>query len=122
MEVAWNMYQLELGELDANDPSVDYSTWLNVQIVEHTLDIACINFDSKIFDTNDVKLVGLKGAPETIYLNFGLGVMQFSFIPSDGTKAAQVLLVIHAKLRQNETGGNARRVDSQDDTSVHMIV
>jgi len=74
MEVAWNVYQLKLEELDANNPSVDRSAWLNVWIVEHTLDIACIDFDSKIFDTNDVKSVGMKGTPETIYLDFGLGV------------------------------------------------
>ena len=116
------MYQLELEELDTNNPSVDHSAWLNVQIVEHTLDIACIDFDSKIFDTNDVKSVGLKGTPETIYLDFGLGVVQFSFIPSDGTKAARVSLVIHAKLRENETSGNARRVDNQNDTSVCVII
>src|SRR5882724_5310893 len=122
MEAAWNVYQLELEELDANNPSVDCSAWLNVQIVEHTLDIACIDFDSKVFDTNDAKSVGLKGAPETIYLNFGLGVAQFSFIPSDGTKAARVSLVIRAKLRENETSGNARRVDGQNDTSVHVII
>jgi len=108
MEVPWNMYQLKLEELDANNPSVDRSTWLNIQIVEHTLDLACINFDSKIFDTNDVKSVGLKGMPETIYLDFGLGVVRFSFIPSDGTKVARVSLVIHAKLRKNETSGDAR--------------
>jgi len=48
MEPPWNMYQLELEELDATIPSVDCSAWLNIRIVEHTLDIACINFDSKI--------------------------------------------------------------------------
>src|SRR5882724_9647628 len=100
MEAPWNVYQLELEELDTNNPSIDCSAWLNVQIVEHTLDIACIDFDLKIFDTNDVKLVGLKGAPETIYLDFGSGVMQFSFIPSDGTKTAWVSLVIRDKLRE----------------------
>src|SRR5882724_5693467 len=122
MEAPWNMCQLELEEVDANNPSVDRSAWLNVQIVEHTLDIACIDFDSNIFDTNDVKLVGLKGTPETAYLDFGLGVARFSFIPSDGTKAAQVLLVICAKLRENETSGDARRVDGQNDTSVRVII
>src|SRR5882724_5710870 len=122
MEVPWNVYQLELEELDTNNPSVDCSAWLNVRIVEHTLDIACINFDLKIFDTNDVKSVGLKGVPETVYLYFGLGVVQFSFIPSDGTKVAQVSLVIRAKLRENETSGDARRVDGQNDTSVHVII
>jgi len=100
--------QLELEELDANNPSVDHSAWLNVQIVEHTLDIACIDFDSKIFDTNDVKSVGLKGTQRRVYLDFGLGVARFSFIPSDGTKAAQVSLVIRTKLRENETSGDAR--------------
>src|SRR5882724_5079037 len=108
MEAPWNVYQLELEELDANNPSVDRSSWLNVRIVEHTFDIACIDFDLMIFDTNDVKSVGLKGAPEAIYLDFSLGVAQFSFIPSDGTKAAQVSLIISAKLRENETSGNAR--------------
>src|SRR5882724_965865 len=122
MEAPWNVYQLELEELDTNNPPVDRSTWLNVRIVEHTLDIACIDFDSKIFDTNDVKSVGLKGASETIYLDFVLGVAQLLLIPSDGTKAAQVLLVICAKMRENETSGNARRVDSQNDTSVHVII
>src|SRR5882724_8042106 len=122
MEVAWNMYQLKLEELDANNPSVDRSAWLNVQIVEHTLDIACIDFDSKIFDTNDVKSVGLKGVPETIYLDFGLGVARFLFIPSDGTKAARVSLVIRTKLRENETSGNARQVDGQNDTLVCVII
>src|SRR5882724_6569392 len=122
MEAPWNVYQLELEELDTNNPPVDRSTWLNVRIVEHILDIACIDFDSKIFDTNDVKSVGLKGTPETIFLDFGLGVAQFSLIPSDGTKAARVSLVIRAKLRENETSGNARRVDSQNDTSVCVII
>src|SRR5882724_13195170 len=122
MEAAWNVYQLELEELDANNPSVDRSTWLNVQVVEHPFDITCIDFDSKIFDTNDVKSGSLKGMPETIYLGFGLGVVRLSFIPSDGTKAAWVSLVICTKLRENETGGNARQVNSQNDTLVHMIV
>src|SRR5882724_2863514 len=122
MQVPWNMYQLELEELDANNPSVDRSTWLNVRVVEHPFNITSIDFDLKIFDTNDVKLVSLKGTPETIYLNLGLGVVQFLFIPSDRTTAAQVSLVICTKLRENETSGNARQVDSQNDTSVHMIV
>src|SRR5882724_10048441 len=122
MEVPWNMYQLELKEFDPNDPSVDCSAWLNVWVVEHPFDITCINFDSKIFDTNNVKSVSLKGMPETIYLNLDLGVVRLSFIPSDGTKAAWVLLIIHAKLRENETGGNARRVNGQNYTSVHMII
>src|SRR5882724_6186678 len=116
MEAPWNMYQLKLEELDANNPSVDCSAWLNVRVVEHPFNITSIDFDLKIFDTNDVKSVSLKGTPETIYLNLGLGVAQFSFIPSDGTKAARVSLVICAKLRENETSGNARRVDSQNDT------
>src|SRR5882724_3650206 len=122
MEVSWNMYQLELEELDANNPSVDCSAWLNIWVVEHPFDITCLNFDLKIFDTNDVKLVSLKGMPETIYLDLGLGVAQFLFIPSDGTKAAWVSLVICAKLRENETSGNERRVDGQNDTSVHVII
>jgi len=74
MEVAWNMYQLELEELDANNPSVDRSAWLNVWVVEHSFNITSIDFDLKIFDTNDVKSVSLKGTPETIYLDLGLRV------------------------------------------------
>ena len=108
MEVPLNVYQLELEELDANNPSVDHSAWLNVQVVEHPFNITSIDFDLKIFDTDDVKLVSFKGMPETIYLNLGLGVAQFSFIPSDRAKAAQVSLVIHTKLRENETSDNAR--------------
>src|SRR5882724_9430110 len=119
MEVSWNMYQLELEELDANNPSVDCSAWLDVWVVEHPFNITSIDFNSKIFDTNDVKSVILKGVQETIYLDLGLGVVQFSFIPSDGTKVARVSLVIRAKLRAS---GNARRVDGQNDTSVCMIV
>jgi len=34
MEAPWNVYQLELEELDANNPSVDHSAWLNVRIIE----------------------------------------------------------------------------------------
>jgi len=101
------MYQLKLEELDANNPSVDSSTWLNVRVVEHPFNITSINFDSKVFDTDDVKSVSLKGMPETIYLDLSLGVARFSFIPSDRAKAARVSLVIHAKLRENEASGNA---------------
>src|SRR5882724_677953 len=108
MEAAWNMYQLELEELDADNPSVVHSAWLNVRVVEHSYNITSIDFDSKIFDTNDVKSVSLKGTPETIYLDLGLRVARFSFIPSDGTKVARVSLVIWAKLGENETSGNAR--------------
>ena len=75
MEAPWNMYQLELEELEANNPSVDHSISLNVWVVENPFNITCIDFDLKIFDTNDVKLVSLKGMPETIYLNLGLGVV-----------------------------------------------
>src|SRR5882724_9333330 len=107
MEAAWNMYQLELEELDANNPSVDRSTWLNVWVVEHSFNITSIDFNLKIFDTNDVKSVSLKGMPETISLDLRLRVARFSFIPSDGTKAAWVSLVIGAKLGENETGGDA---------------
>ena len=48
---------------------------MNVQVVEHPFDITHIDFDSKILDTDDVKLVSLKGTPETIYLDFRLGVV-----------------------------------------------
>ena len=68
------MNQLELEELDANNPSVDHSAWLNVRVVEHSFNITSIDFNSKIFDTNDVKLVSLKGTPETIYLDLRLRV------------------------------------------------
>jgi len=48
------------GRAWSHNPSVDCSTWLNVWVVEHPFDITWINFDWKIFDTNDVKL----GKPE----------------------------------------------------------
>src|SRR5882724_7184695 len=118
----WISTYFKLENLEATNPFVDCSTWLNIWVIEHPFNITCIDFDLKIFNTNDVKSVSLKGTPETIYLDLGLGVARFSFIPSDGTKAAQVSLVICTKLRENETGGNARRVDGQNDTSVHVII
>jgi len=50
---------------------------MNVQIFDHSfkIKIKSINFYLKIFDTKDVKLVGLKGMPKTIYLNFYLGIV-----------------------------------------------
>jgi len=51
-----------------------------------------------------------------------LGVARFSFIPSDGTKAAQVSLVIRTKLRENENQWWMQDELTANDTSVHVII
>jgi len=87
-----------LEELDASNPPVDCCTWLNVWVVEHSFDITHVDFHLNIFDTNDVKLVSLKGTPETIYLDLCLRIAQLPFIPHDGTEMAWISLIIHTKL------------------------
>src|SRR5882672_2407454 len=116
------MDQLELEELDSNDPPVNCSTWLNIRIVEHSLGVARIDFHPKIFDANNVKSVSLEGMPKTVNLNLCLRVAQFPFIPGDRTKLTQVPFVICTELQENKTSGNARRIDGENDATIRVIV
>src|SRR5882672_9029281 len=116
------MDQLKLEELDPDDPPVNRGTRLNIRIVEHPLDVACIDFHPKILDTNNVKLVSLEGMPKTINLNLCLRVVQFPFIPGDRTELTWVLFVICAELQENKTSGNARRINGENDTLIRVIV
>src|SRR5467141_2683330 len=116
------MDQLELEELDPDDPPVNHGTWLDIRIVEHPLDVARIDFHPKIFDANNVKLVSLEGMPKTVNLNLCLRVARFPFIPGDRTKPTRVPFVICAKFRENKTSGNARRINGENDASIRVIV
>src|SRR5467141_2208833 len=116
------MDQLELEELDPNDPPVNRGTQLNIRIVEHPLDVARIDFHLKIFDANNVKSVSLEGTPKTVNLNLCLRVARFPFIPGDRTELTRVPFVICTELQENKTSGNARRIDSENDTLIRVIV
>ena len=110
------MDQLELEELDSDDPPVNHSTQLNIRIVEHSIDVARINFHPKIFDANNVKSVSLESMPKTVNLNLCLRIAQFPLIPGDRTEPTRVPFVICAELQENKTSGNARRIDGENDT------
>ena len=68
------MYKLEMKELNADDPLVDCRSWLDIWVVKHALDVASVDFNTEVFDTNDIKPVGLKGTLKTINLNFSLRI------------------------------------------------
>ena len=116
------MDQLKLEELDSDDPPVNHSTQLNIRIVEHSLDVARIDFHPNIFDANNVKLVSLEGMPKTINLNLCLRVARFPFIPGDRTEPTRVPFVICTELQKNKTSGNASRINGENDTSIRVIV
>src|SRR5882672_198858 len=116
------MDQLELEELDSNDPPVNCGTQLNIRIFEHSLDVVFIDFHPKIFDANNVKSVSLEGMPKTINLNLCLRVARFPFIPGDRTKQTRVPFVICTELQENKTSGNARGIDGENDASIRVIV
>ena len=71
---AQDMHKLKVEKLDSHYPPVYSCTWLNVWVIQHTLDIASIDFYSKIFNTNDIEPVGLESVPKTINLDFSLRV------------------------------------------------
>ena len=49
-----NMNEFEMKRLDANDPSVHRHSGLNVWVIQHALNIACINFHMEVSNTDYV--------------------------------------------------------------------
>ena len=50
MESAFNVNKLKVEHEDAHDPMVNASGRLDIGILQHTFDVACINFNDQIPD------------------------------------------------------------------------
>src|SRR6266481_7059824 len=75
-----------------------------------------------MFDPNDVKPVGLKSAPKTIYLNLGLRITRLSVVPGNRTETTREPLAISSKLQEYEAGRYMGRIHSQNHPSITMII
>ena len=51
MESAFNVNELKVEHEDSHDPAVHASGWLDIGILQHTFDVACVNFNDQIPDT-----------------------------------------------------------------------
>jgi hypothetical protein len=66
--VSQNMLEFEVEKENGSNPVIDCSIWLDIGVAEHTFDIAGINFNDKLADTDKVEAGGMEGAEETIEL------------------------------------------------------
>ena len=51
MESAFNINKLKVEQKDAYDLTVHTSGGLDVRILQHTIDVACVNFNDQVPDT-----------------------------------------------------------------------
>jgi len=55
--VGGDVDKFEIEEEDGSNPLVDGGIWLYVRVAEHTSDVACIYFNYKVADANDIKML-----------------------------------------------------------------
>jgi hypothetical protein len=67
--------EFEVEKEDGGNPAIDCGIWLDIGVAEHTFDIAGINFNDKLTDTDKVEAGGMEGAEETIELQLSLGIV-----------------------------------------------
>ena len=49
------MNELECEHKDSSNPSVDNGIRLKVRVIQHLFDVLGVDFNNKIFDSNDIK-------------------------------------------------------------------
>ena len=66
------MYESEMEREDGDNPAVDRCAWSFVWVVEHAFDVAGVDFDNKIADSNEQSFAGFQSAVEAIDFEFSL--------------------------------------------------
>ena len=54
MSCTWYVDESEMKQRDGDDPSVDCSVGSDVRMLKHAFDIACVYFDDKVANANDI--------------------------------------------------------------------
>jgi hypothetical protein len=53
--VGRDVHQLEVKEENCSDPAVNGGIWLDIGVAEQAFNVACIHFNSKIVDADEVE-------------------------------------------------------------------
>jgi hypothetical protein len=69
------MLEFEVEKEDGGDPAIDCGIRLDIGVAEHTFDIAGIDFNNKLVDTNKVEVGSTEGVEETVELQLSLGIV-----------------------------------------------
>ena len=74
---------------------------MDVGIAEHPSDVACIDFNNEIADSDEVEAGSAEGTKEPIELELGLRIVGLAFVPQNRAEAQGVAASIGAVLRKN---------------------
>ena len=67
-----DMDELKREEEDASNPAVDRRRWLQVRVVDHTLQVARIDFEDEVVDSDEIALCIVKCAKDAKKFSLGL--------------------------------------------------
>jgi len=74
---------------------------LDIGIAEHPSDVACVNFNDEIVDSDEVEAGSMEGTKEPVELKLGLRIAGLVFIPQNRAEAQGAAASGGAVLREN---------------------
>ena len=103
---------------------IDCCAGVDIRIIEHTFNVASINFHHEISDANEVVLKGTKCVEKTIKLKLWLREVRFLLIESDGTEAGigPLLRVFRIALTEEVSNHDSGCVDCENNQSSTLVV
>ena len=111
---ARNVSKLEVEKEDGSNPSIYWCVRLDVQIIYHTFDVFCIDFNYEVAYANNPDLHGFEHLKQTIELNLHLRIPWFESCPSDRTETRRSSLSIVTELGKDPPTGYEGWVNSQN--------
>ena len=118
------MYKGKVEGENWEDPTVDCCAGVDIGIVEHTFNVASVDFHNEISDANEVMLKGAKCADKAIKFKLWLQEARFSLIESDGTEACvgPLLQIFWITLTEEVSNCDCGHVNCENDrSSTHVV-
>jgi len=69
--------------------------------VEHTFDIACVDFYDKVVGSDEVEVSSIEGTEEAIEFDLGLRITRLMLVPQNRAKAQGAAVSISTVLRKD---------------------
>ena len=74
---------------------------MDIGIAEHPSDVACIDFNDEIVDSDEVEAGSAEGMKEPVELELGLRIAGLAFVPRNRAEAQGAAASVGAVLHEN---------------------
>ncbi len=115
MVLSSDVAKREIKEQDTGDPTVNRRVRLNVWVINHTLNVLCVDLDDEVSGAYNERPCCFECTKQSIELDLRLRVPLFTFVPGDRAKARWVPFLVVPHLRENKARSHPRGVDGEND-------